>query len=93
MNKLPALLQFLHMACFSPVVDTWCKAIYTGYFTTWPGLTSRLVLKQLPKSSNTAKDHLRLSRQHVQSTSSQPPLTSPSQPIHQHMMTADILHT
>ena len=34
MNTLSALVQFLHRACFSPVVDTWCKAIDAGYFTT-----------------------------------------------------------
>ena len=50
MNTLPALVQFLHRACFSPVVDTWCKAIDAGYFTTCPGLTSKLVRKHLPVS-------------------------------------------
>ena len=58
MNTLPALAQFLHMACFIPVVDTWCKAIDTGYFTTWPGFTSKLVHKHLPTSIETAKVHL-----------------------------------
>ena len=48
MSTLPALVQFLHRACFSPVVDTWCKAIDAGYFTIWPGLTSKLVRKYLP---------------------------------------------
>ena len=70
MNTLPALVHFLHMACFIPVVDTWCKAIDTGYFTTWTGLTSNLVCKHLPKSIKTAKGHIRLSHQHVRSTSS-----------------------
>ena len=55
MNTLPALVQFLKMACFSLVVDTWCKAIDAGYFTTWTGLTSKLVRKHLPKSIETAK--------------------------------------
>ena len=27
MNTLPTLVQFLHRACFSPVMDTWCKSI------------------------------------------------------------------
>ena len=30
MNTLPALVQFLHRACFILVVDTWCKAIDAG---------------------------------------------------------------
>ena len=65
MNTLPALEQFLHSACFSPVVDTWCKAIYAGYFTTWPCLTSKPVRKHLPKSIETSEDHLRISQQHI----------------------------
>ena len=43
MNTLPALVQFLHRACFISVVDTWCKDIDAGYFSTWPGLTSNLL--------------------------------------------------
>ena len=54
-NTLPALVQFLNRACFSPVVYTWCKAINAGYFATWPGLTSKLVRKDLPMSIKTAK--------------------------------------
>ena len=59
MNMLPDLVQFLHRACFSLIVDTWCKAIDAGYFTTCPGLTSNLVRKHLPTSIETAKGHLR----------------------------------
>ena len=91
-NTLPALVQFLHRACFNLVVDTWCKAIDTGYFTTWPGLTSKLVRKHIPTSVETTKGHLRLSRQHIRSTKNQPTLTPPPQPIHQPMMAAGILH-
>ena len=65
MNTLPALVHFLHRVCFSPVVYTWCNAIGVVYFTTWSGLTSRLVSKHLPKSIETANDHLRLSLQHA----------------------------
>ena len=77
MNTLPVLVQLLQQACFRPVVDTWCKAIDAGYFTTWPGLTSRLVHKHLTSSIETAKGHLRLELQHILPTSSQSPLTLP----------------
>ena len=77
MITLPALVQFLHRSCFSPVIDTWCKAIDAGYFTTWPGLTSKLVRKHLPAYIETAKGHLRLTRQHVQSTRDQTTRTPP----------------
>ena len=73
MNTLPALVHFFHRACFSPVVDTWCKAIDAGYFTTWPGLTSKVVRKHLPTLIETSKGHLRLAHQHIGSTSAQPP--------------------
>jgi hypothetical protein len=43
------LVRFLHAAAFSPVQDTWLKAIWAGHFTTWPGLTEDLVRKHLPK--------------------------------------------
>jgi hypothetical protein len=33
------LVRFLHAAAFSPVPDTWLKAIRAGHFATWPGLT------------------------------------------------------
>ena len=72
MNTLHALVQFLQRACFSPVVDTWCKSIDAGAFATWSGLTSKLVRKHLPKSIDRAKGHLRLSHQHIHSTSVQP---------------------
>jgi hypothetical protein len=43
------LVRFLHAAAFSPVPDTWLKAIRAGHFATWPGLTEDLVRKDLPK--------------------------------------------
>ena len=93
MDTLPALVQFLRRACFSKVVDTWCKAIDADYFITCPDLSSKLGSKNLPTSIETAKDHLRLARQRIRPTSAQLPLTPPPQPIHQPMMTAGILHT
>ena len=41
-------IRFLHAACFSPCISTWCKAIDSGFFHTWPGLTSAKVTKYLP---------------------------------------------
>ena len=93
MNTLPTLVQFLHRACFSPVMDNWCKAIDEGYFTTWPGLTFKLVCKHLPASIETAKGHFSLARQHVLSTRKQSTLTPPPHPIQQPMMTVGIIHS
>ena len=81
MSTLPVLVQFLHRDCFSPVMDTWCTAIDAGYFTTWYGLTSKLVYNHLPASIDTAKVNLRLTLQQVRSTRDQsariPPPPSP----------------
>ena len=77
MRTLPALIQFLHRTCFSPVVDTWCKAIGVGYLTIWPGLTSKLFHKHLPAAIETYKSHLRITRQHVRSTRDHPTRTPP----------------
>jgi hypothetical protein len=42
-------VRFLHAAAFSPVQDTWLKAIWAGHFATWPGLTKDIVCKHIPK--------------------------------------------
>ena len=68
MNTKAELVQYLHRCAFSLVVSTWTKAIDVGYFATWPGLTSELVRKHLPKVLATAKGHLKQDRQNVRST-------------------------
>ena len=59
MKTLKDLVIYLHRACFSPVVSTCTKSINAGYFTTWIGLTSAFVRKDLPKAIAAAKDHPR----------------------------------
>ena len=43
------LVQFLHVACFSPVVTTLLKALSNNQFTTWQGLATKLLRKYLKK--------------------------------------------
>jgi hypothetical protein len=62
------LVQFLHAAAFSPVQDTWLKAIRAGHCATWPGLTKDLVRKHLPKEIATVKGHLSQRRKNLRST-------------------------
>ena len=62
------LVQYLHRVDFSPVVSTWTKAIDTGYFSTWTGLTSKLVRNYLPLSLSTTKGHIRQDRQNIRYT-------------------------
>ena len=59
---------------------TWTASITSGFFTTWPGLTSALVRKHFPKSLATAKVHLRQDQQNVQPTKNTSPLTPISKP-------------
>ena len=71
------IVQYLHRGAFSPVVSTWTATITAGFLTTWPGLTSSLVRKHIPKSLATAKRHLRQDRQNLRYTRN----TSPATPI------------
>ena len=62
------IVKYLHCAAGSPVPSTWCEAIDNNHYATWPGLTSQLVRKHLPKSIATTKGHMRQIRQNVRST-------------------------
>ena len=90
MSTKSDLVHYLHRAAFSPVISTWTKAINAVYYTTWPGLTSQLVRKHLPKALATSQGHLRQQQRNVQSTkttatpsidNNTPEMTTPSFPI------------
>ena len=62
-------IKFMHAACFSPCVCTWCQAIDAGYFSTWPGLTSKRMRQFIPHNTiPTVKGHLTQEKQHLRST-------------------------
>ena len=61
-------IQYLHQACFSPVVATWCKAINNNQFLSWPGLTSDAVRKYLPALTATIKGHMARPQQRIRSS-------------------------
>ena len=63
-------IQFLHAACFSPCISTWCNAIDNGFFKSWPILTSKRVRQclEMPPSA-TIKGHMTQERQNLRSTS------------------------
>ena len=77
-KTLRDLVIYLHQAAFSPVPSTWIAAIDKGFFTTWPGLTSDLVKKHLPKSIATAKGHMRKTKMNIRSTKSSSPTSAPT---------------
>ena len=73
------LAAFLHGAAFSPSKSTFLRAINKGQFSTWPGLTSTLISKQLQPSQASAQGHLRGQQKHVNST--RPSLETPPLPL------------
>jgi hypothetical protein len=57
-KSIQATIKYLHACCFSPVTDTWLKAIQNGHFATWPSVTVENVRKYLPKYDATSKGHI-----------------------------------
>ena len=62
------LAAFLHAACFSPVTSTFLTAISKNHFTTWPGLTEKLVKRHLIGTQATTLGHQRHDAQGLHST-------------------------
>jgi hypothetical protein len=71
-------IAYLHAACFSPVKDTWIKAIAAGNFSGWPGLSVDNVRKYLARSDATVKGHMNQQRQNTRSTQTRAPTTDPA---------------
>jgi hypothetical protein len=69
-------ITYLHACCFSPVQDTWIKAIQNGHFATWPSITVENVRKYLLKSDATSKGHMNQICQNIRST--QPAVEKPA---------------
>lgn len=61
-------IAFYHAALFSPALSTWCKAIDSGFLTTWPQLTSAQVRKHPPQSIPMQQGHLDQQRANLRST-------------------------
>ena len=61
-------IQFLHAACFSPIVTTWTKAIENGNFITWPTITVGNVTKHATPSAATIKGHMDQERKNKATT-------------------------
>ena len=52
--------------------SAWLKAIHAGLFTTWPGITAKLVNKYLNKELATSQGHLNQQHQGTWSTKDKP---------------------
>ena len=62
------IVEFMHAACFSPTIDTLLKAVRSGFFKSWPGLTEDNIKKYLKPSIATLKGHMDQQRQNTNST-------------------------
>ena len=66
------LAAYHHASIFSPVQSTLVYVIKNNYFTSWPGLSQKLITKNLPTVLATAKGHLNQEKKNFQSTKSIP---------------------
>jgi hypothetical protein len=57
-KSIQATITYLNACSFSPVTDTWLKAIQNGHFATCPSVTVENVRKYLSKSDATSKGHM-----------------------------------
>ena len=60
-------INYLHQTEFSPVQDTWARAVNMGYFNTWPGLTEKDI-SNMSKDKATTKVHPAQIRKNNRST-------------------------
>ena len=74
-RPLPGLAAYLHACagCIPPKM--WICTINNGWFATWPGLTSKIIAKHLPKSIPTTMGRLHMTRKNVRSTKLRPEVT------------------
>ena len=68
-----ALIRYFHAAAGYPVCSTWLKAIGSGNYSMWPGLTLANATKYCPTATATLMGHLVQKRQGVGSTKTKTP--------------------
>ena len=56
--SVEALIRYFHAASGFPVRDTWLRAIKSGNFDLWPGLTYQNATKYCPTCNETIKGHM-----------------------------------
>jgi hypothetical protein len=75
------LATYLHATLGSPVPSTLLHAIHCGQFPTFPGLTTNLISKHLPKTVATALGHQDQVAKHLRSTKIPLPASSSTYPF------------
>ena len=66
--SIPQTIKYLHASAGFPTKDSWTKAIRSGHYISWPGLTVEAASKHFPESVETQKGHMKKQRQNVRST-------------------------
>ena len=74
-----ALIRYFRAAAGYPVHSKWLKAIGSGNYSTWTGLTLANATKYCPSATATILGHLVHKRQGVRSTKTKVPTTSPQE--------------
>ena len=67
-RTVPLLMQYCHKCLGAPPISSMLQAADKGWLMSFPGLTTTRIREHLTSSIETAKGHLKLQRQHVQST-------------------------
>ena len=80
LSSVRSLIRYFHAAAGYPVRFTWLKAVGSGNYSTWPGLTLANATKYCPTATATFMGHLFQKRQGVRSTKTKTP-TSPQEHI------------
>jgi hypothetical protein len=68
---LPSTRQTLlwyHTAVGFPTKETFSNAVCAGNYSTWPGLTTKMIHRHFPNSNETVRGHLKSQRQGIRST-------------------------
>ena len=55
-----SLINYLHRIAISVPILQWYEAVRKGFFTTWPGLTTRRIKRHCKKKITTAQGHMQL---------------------------------
>ena len=75
------LIRYFHAAAGYLVRSTWLKAIGSGNYSTWPGLTLANATKYCPSATDTILGHLVQKRQGVRSTKINAPTAIPQERV------------
>jgi hypothetical protein len=73
---LPSTRQSLlwyHAAAGFPTKETFIDAVRAGNYASWPGLTTNMINRHFPDSTETAKEHLKGQRQGIRSIKQKAP--------------------